>query len=134
MFIFLFWLGNRPSIKLIELTNITFLMRSFEDKNIQNKWVDYNSDRLSTSKMFLVLVFSWGFSGEGDSPGRRGGGGSLIGENFPGGNFPGGSLPSTVEMGNWESGSGMRGMQRISLGMREIKVGMMRMRGIRLGM
>ena len=73
MFIFLFWLGNRPSIKLIELTNITFLMRSFEDKNIQNKWVDYNSDRLSTSKTFLVLVFSWEFSGEGDSPGRGGG-------------------------------------------------------------
>ena len=74
VFIFLFWLGNRPSIKLIELTNITFLMRSFEDKNIQNKWVDYNSDRLSTSKTFLVLVFSWEFSGEGDSPGRGGGG------------------------------------------------------------
>ena len=107
MFIFLFWLGNRPSIKLIELTIITFLMRSFQDKNIQNKWVDYNSGRLSTSKTFLVLVFSWEFSGEGDSPG----GGSLIGENFPGGNFPGGSLPDTVEMGNWESGSGIRGMR-----------------------
>ena len=29
------------------LNNITFLMRSFKDKNIQNQQLDYNSDRLS---------------------------------------------------------------------------------------
>ena len=29
------------------LNNITFLMRSFRDKNIQNQQLDYNSDRLS---------------------------------------------------------------------------------------
>ena len=40
--------------KLTELSNITILMRSFKDKNIQNKQVDYNSDRLSyvTSQTF----------------------------------------------------------------------------------
>ena len=38
---------------LIELSNITFLMRSYKDKNIQNKQLDYNSDRLSNSKTFL---------------------------------------------------------------------------------
>ena len=33
--------------KLTEWSNITFLMRSFKDKNIQNKQVVYNSDQLS---------------------------------------------------------------------------------------
>ena len=32
---------------MIELSNITFLMRNFKDKNIQNQQVDYSSDRLS---------------------------------------------------------------------------------------
>ena len=32
---------------LIELSNVTFFMKSFKDKNIQNQQVDYNSDRLS---------------------------------------------------------------------------------------
>ena len=34
-------------IKLTELSNITFLIRSFKDKFIQNQQVEYNSDRLS---------------------------------------------------------------------------------------
>ena len=34
-------------IKLIELSNIRFLTRSFKDIIIKNKQVDYNSDRLS---------------------------------------------------------------------------------------
>ena len=39
-------------IKLIELSNIKFLIENSEDKIIQDKQVDYNSDRLSylTSK------------------------------------------------------------------------------------
>ena len=45
---------EKELFKLTELSNITFLLRSFKDKNIQNKQVDYNSDRLSylTSKTF----------------------------------------------------------------------------------
>ena len=43
---------------MIELSNITFLMRGFKDKNIQNKDVDYNSNRVSylTSKTFFEYV------------------------------------------------------------------------------
>ena len=48
---------GKELFKLIELSNTTFLMRSFKDKKIQNKDVDYNSDRLSylTSNTFLSL-------------------------------------------------------------------------------
>ena len=40
-----------------ELSKITFLIRRFKDKNIQNEQVDYNSDQLSylTSKTFLSM-------------------------------------------------------------------------------
>ena len=42
---------------LTELSNITFLMGRFKDKNIQKKQVDYNSDGLtySTSKTFFSM-------------------------------------------------------------------------------
>ena len=48
---------GKELFKLIELSNTTFLMRSFKDKKIQNKDVDYNSDRLSylTSNTFWSL-------------------------------------------------------------------------------
>ena len=52
---------GKELFKLIELSNITFLMRSFKDKKIQNKEVDYNSDRLSywTGNTFLSLQPFW---------------------------------------------------------------------------
>lgn len=42
---------------MAELSNITFLMRSFKDKNV-DKQMEYNSDRLSylTSKTFFKFV------------------------------------------------------------------------------
>ena len=40
------------------MSNITFLMRSLKDKNVQDRLVDHNSERLSclTSKHFFKFV------------------------------------------------------------------------------
>ena len=48
---------EKELFKLTELGNITFLIRSFKDKNIQKKQVDYSSERLSylTRKTFLSM-------------------------------------------------------------------------------
>ena len=49
--------------KLTEWSNITFLMRSFKDKNIQNKQVVYNSDQyvtiLAGKLQFFSYIESW---------------------------------------------------------------------------
>ena len=46
------------TITLIEICNNTYLVRSFKDKIIENKQVDYNSDRLSNldrqAAIFLI--------------------------------------------------------------------------------
>ena len=63
--IFLKFLWGRGwSVRLTELSNITFLMRSFKEKNIQKKQVDYKSDQLSylTSKTLLSMYPFWSAS------------------------------------------------------------------------
>ena len=76
------------TIKLIKFCSVTFLMRSFKDKIIYNKQVDYNSDLLSNldwqATIFLIhdvetRVRMFKNMG-GNNPG-----GNLLGGNFPGG-------------------------------------------------
>ena len=84
---------------MIELSNVTFLMRGFKDKNIQNQQVDYNSDRLSNltgnndtggiNKQKILKTWLGIFENTGRNfPGGNSLGGSLIGGIFPGGSFP----------------------------------------------
>ena len=54
------WKKNSLNLKLIELSNITFFIRSYEDKKFQNKQVDYINDQLLylTSKNFFEYVIN----------------------------------------------------------------------------
>ena len=81
---------------LLLLSNITFLMRSFKDKNIQNQQVDHNKTSINDNgdinkqkknlggylKTWMGIFQVGIFRGEFTR-------GSLIGGNFPGGNLPG---------------------------------------------
>ena len=48
---------EKELFQLTELSNITFVMISFKDKNTQSNQVDYNSDQLSyfTNQTFLSM-------------------------------------------------------------------------------
>ena len=128
-----FTVGNLGcAIKLIEFCNIAFLMRSFKDKIISNKQVDYNSDWLSnlgrSAAIFLIhrLLNFWpqhfqniellnsilsNTSDDGDNDEKtknlitRVGMFKNMGGNIPGGNFLGRNFPG----GNFPGGSLMGG-------------------------
>ena len=77
------------------MSNFTFLMRSFKDKNIQNQQVDYNSDRLSNltssndngdiNKQKKLKTWVGIFKNMGGNFPS----GNCLGVNFPGGIYQG---------------------------------------------